>query len=92
MQVPISNLSSNELIYDFQSDLVPFAQFKKREKHTWMSVTFRLLACNFTKSNTPPWVFSRFLNCAMVPNCATHHICKTVNVKVVIIRDLQNMN
>ena len=22
-----------------------------------------LLACNFTKSNTPPWVFSRFLNC-----------------------------
>ena len=92
MQVPISNLSSNELIYDVQSDLVPFAQFKKREKHPWMSATFRLLACNFTKSNTPPWVFSRFLNCAMVPNCAKHHICKTVNVKVVIIRDLQNMN
>ena len=22
-----------------------------------------LKACNFTKSNTPPWVFSRFLNC-----------------------------
>ena len=20
-------------------------------------------ACNFTKSNTPPWVFSRFSNC-----------------------------
>ena len=20
-------------------------------------------ACNFTKINTPPWVFSRFLNC-----------------------------
>ena len=20
-------------------------------------------ACNFTKSNTPPWLFSRFLNC-----------------------------
>ena len=60
MQVPISNLSSNKLIYDFQSDLVPFAQFKKREKHPWTSVTFRLLACNFTKSNTLPWVFSRF--------------------------------
>ena len=22
-----------------------------------------LLACNFTKSNTPPWVFFTFLNC-----------------------------
>ena len=27
-----------------------------------MSVTFSK-ACNFTKSNTTPWVFSRFLNC-----------------------------
>ena len=25
-----------------------------------------LLACNFTKSNTPPWVFSRFLNCTIL--------------------------
>ena len=42
-------------------DLVPFVQFKKREKHPWRSVTFS----NFTESNTPPWVFffSRFLNC-----------------------------
>ena len=24
---------------------------------------FQALACNFTKSNTPSWVFSRFLNC-----------------------------
>ena len=23
----------------------------------------KLLACNFSKSNTHPWVFSRFLNC-----------------------------
>ena len=30
-------------------DLVPFAQFKKREKHPWRSVNFRC--------------FSRFLNC-----------------------------
>ena len=28
-------------------------QFKKREKHSWRSVTFS----NFTKNNTPPWVF-----------------------------------
>ena len=38
--------------------LVPFVQFQKREKHPWTC-----LSSNFTRSNTPPWVFSRFLNC-----------------------------
>ena len=50
-------------------DLVPFAQFKC-EKHPWRSVTFIKVAgfptsecgkvCNFTKSNTPPWVVFTF--------------------------------
>ena len=39
-------------------DLVPFVQFKKREKHPWRSGGG--LACKFTKSNTPPWVFFTF--------------------------------
>ena len=42
---------------------VPFVQFKKREKHLWRSVNFSKvagLACNFTKINTPPWVFFTF--------------------------------
>ena len=39
---------------DALRDLVPFVQFKKREKHPWRSVTFS------TKSNTPPWVFFTF--------------------------------
>ena len=39
-----------------QGDLVPFVQFKKRKKYPFGSVTF-------TKRNTPPWEFSRFLNC-----------------------------
>ena len=43
--------------------MVPFAQFKKREKHPWMSVNFSE-ACNFTKINTPPWALFTFLNCA----------------------------
>ena len=34
-------------------DLVTFVQFKNREKQLWRSVTFS----NFTKSNTPSWVF-----------------------------------
>ena len=39
-------------------DLVPFVQFKKREKHPWSNVNFSAgLACNFTKINTPPWFF-----------------------------------
>ena len=38
-------------ICDALRDLVPFIQFKKREKHPWRSVNFM---------NTPPWVFSRF--------------------------------
>ena len=28
-------------VCDALRDLVPFAQFKKREKHNWRSVTFR---------------------------------------------------
>ena len=58
------------IICDALCDLVPFVQFKKREKHPWRSVNFskvaglKLKACNFTKSDTPPWVFFTFLNCA----------------------------
>ena len=40
-------------------DLVPSAQFRKREKHPWRSVNFSK-ACNFTKINTPPWVLFTF--------------------------------
>ena len=39
-------------------DLLLFVQFKKREKHPWRSVNF---SNNFTKINTPPWVFFTFL-------------------------------
>ena len=37
-------------------DLVTFVQFKKHEKNQWRSAKF----CNYTKSNTPPWVFFTF--------------------------------
>ena len=61
---------NNELIYtsihnfffvycDALRDLVPFVQFKKREKYPLRSVTFSK-ACNFTKSNIPPWEFFTF--------------------------------
>ena len=49
-------------------DLIPFAHFKKREKHTWKSVTFSI------KSNTPPLVFFTFLKLyKWYQNRTTHH-------------------
>ena len=50
-------------IRDVLRDLLPFVQFKKRKKHPWRSITFSKVAgsaCNFTKSNIPPWVFFMF--------------------------------
>ena len=47
------------LIRDALRKLVPFVQFKKREKHPWRSVICSK-ACNLTKSNTPPLVFLMF--------------------------------
>ena len=49
---------------DALRDLVPFVRFKNREKPhggVLLLVKLQALACNFTKSNTPPWVFFTFL-------------------------------
>ena len=63
-------------ICDSLCNLVPFVQFKKREKHPWRKVTFIKVAGNFTKSSNPPWVFSRFLNCTNgTKSCNTSHLC-----------------
>ena len=51
-------------IYGALRDLVAFEEIRKREKHPWASVNLiklQALACNFTKINTPPWVFFTFL-------------------------------
>ena len=45
-------------ICDVLRDLVPFLQFKKREKHLWRSVTFGLLKVTLLYG-----CFSRFLDC-----------------------------
>ena len=39
--------------FDALHDLLPFVQFKKRQKHPEMSGTFSKV-----KNNTPPWVLS----------------------------------
>ena len=38
--IPLSEAN----VYDALRDLVPFAQFKKREKHPWWSVSFSKIA------------------------------------------------
>ena len=45
---------------DALRDLLPFVQFKKREKHTWRSVTFK--AATSLKVTPLHGCFSRFLN------------------------------
>ena len=56
------------LICDGLRDLVPFVQFKKREKHPWRSVNFscRLKPATLLKLTLLHGCFSRFLNCANV--------------------------
>ena len=66
----VKNRTSSCYIYEALHDLVPFVQFKKREKHPWRSITFSKVtsvysvakssACNFTKNNTLPWGFLMF--------------------------------
>ena len=53
-----NNEENNYCICGALRDLLPFVQFKKREKHPQRSANFR--ACNFSKINTPPWVFFMF--------------------------------
>ena len=61
-------------ICDALRDLIPFVQFKKRER-VLLLVKFKALASIFTKSNTPPWgVFHVFKIVQMIPNRATHNI------------------
>ena len=45
---------------DALCNLVLFVHFKKREKHSWRIANFSTSACNFTKTNTSPWVFFTF--------------------------------
>ena len=67
-----TSLTSISLICDELRDLVPFAQFKKPEKHPWRSVNFRKVAGLVTFLRG---YFSRFLNCTnCTKSCNASHI------------------
>ena len=60
-------------------DLVPFVQFEKRE-NTHGGVLL-LVACNFSKSNTHPWVFFTFLKlckCYQIAQKITNTRCENM--------------
>ena len=55
---------SFSFIWNALHDFLPFAQINKRENtHGWVLLLVKLQAeaCNFTKSETPPWIFFTFL-------------------------------
>ena len=61
-------------------DLVPFVQFKKREKHPWRSVTFSKV--EYHSSMSVLHVFNR-TNCAK--SCKASHMIKNDYVTYVIM-------
>ena len=62
---------------DALRDLVPFVQFKKREKHPWRRVTFSKVE-TLLKVTLLHGCFSRFSNCANGTKSrkASHIICR----------------
>ena len=54
----------SDCICDVLRDLVPFAQFKKCEKHPWRNESCRLSPATLLKVALLHGCFSRFLNCA----------------------------
>ena len=66
-------------ICDALRDLVPFVQFKKREKYPWRSITFSKVVgftFNFTKSYASPLVFFTFFKLYKWCQIAERTTCK----------------
>ena len=66
---------------DALRDLLPFVQFKKREKHQWRSVAFSKVTCfkpaTLLKVTLLHRCFSRFLNCTNGTKSYNYHGCLT---------------
>ena len=93
------NVSNNSpviigFICDALCDLVPFVQFKKREKHPWMSDAF-------TKSKTSPWVSLKFfklykwyqmtqsISYGLAETLTLHLVLQFVLIFMILLRFLQ---
>ena len=67
----------NSVIRDALRVLVPFVQFKKREKHPWRSVNFSKVA-----GFKPGW-----LECYQIAQRSTYNSCNTARA---VLRELFN--
>ena len=75
----ISSQSFRDLIYVVRCT-VQFKNVKNIHGGVLLLVKLQAKFCNFTKSNTPPWMFSRFLNCTNgTKSCNASHICIRFN-------------
>ena len=67
-------------ICDVLLNLIPFVQFKIREKTPLEECYFlqscRLLSCNFSKSSTPPWVLFTFFKL-----CKWYQLAQRITIK-----------
>ena len=69
--------------------LVPFLQFKKREKHPWKSVTFSEVAgFSLQALHSTMGVFHVFKIVQKVPNRVKHHKCRKIILNYVILNSL----
>ena len=62
-------------IGDALRDLVPFVQLKKcknTHRGVLLLVKLQALACNFTKSNTLPWMFFKLYKCYQIAQRTTY--------------------
>ena len=61
-----------DCICDVLRDLVHLKNLKNVKKP--MVALYFYETCNFTKSNTPPWVFFTYFKLQIIPNRAMHGI------------------
>ena len=82
---------------DALRDLVPFIQFKKREKHPWRSVTFSKVACRLKRATLLKVTllyscFACFLNCTDVTKSRkAFHVWRN-DFSLIVCRMTENWN
>ena len=92
------NRLSRVMISDALRNLVPFVQFKKREKQPWRGVTLQAKSKSYKsptllKATLLHGCFLRFLNCTNgFKSCKTSHILNGLNHHSIIISYIRNLN
>ena len=95
-----SQLKQNSNVHAFEKSLLTvvmcctiwyhlyiFKNVKKTHRGVLHIVKLQVEACNFTKSNTPPWVFFIIFKLyKLVPNCVTHYSCSVEKLSAIFLK------